>query len=244
MNILLTGSEGFIGKHLHKHLENNNHKVIPIDKLSGNDLINCNLKYDVGLVIHLAGLSGVRDSLDRPTEYWKENVIAGQRLFDYFPDTKILYASSSTAIEPWRNPYAMSKYSLEQIAPENSIGMRFTTVYGPGAREHMLIPRILRNDVPFVHTNHTRDFIHVDDIISAIDTLMKSEFTGVTDIGIGKSYNLLEMITYFGIDFKEKRVGNEFEREDNTADTKILNKLNWSVKTDLYNYIKENKNVN
>jgi len=244
MNILLTGSEGFIGKHLHKHLKNNDHKVIPIDKLSGNDLLNCDLKYDVGLVIHLAGLSGVRDSLDRPTEYWKENVIAGQRLFDYFPDTKILYASSSTAIEPWRNPYAMSKYSLEQIAPENSIGMRFTTVYGPGAREHMLIPRILRNDVPFVHTNHTRDFIHVDDIISAIDTLMKSEFTGVTDIGIGKSYNLLEMIMYFGIDFKEKRVGNEFEREDNTADTKILNKLNWSVKTDLYNYIKENKNVN
>jgi len=244
MNILLTGSEGFIGKHLHKHLKNNDHKVIPIDKLSGNDLLNCDLKYDVGLVIHLAGLSGVRDSLDRPTEYWKENVIAGQRLFDYFPNTKILYASSSTAIEPWRNPYAMSKYSLEQIAPENSIGMRFTTVYGPGAREHMLIPRILRNDVPFVHTNHTRDFIHVDDIISAIDTLMKSEFTGVTDIGIGKSYNLLEMIMYFGIDFKEKRVGNEFEREDNTADTKILNKLNWSVKTDLYNYIKENKNVN
>ena len=244
MKILITGSEGFIGKHLHKHLKNNDHKVIPIDKLSGNDLLNCDLKYDVGLVIHLAGLSGVRDSLDRPTEYWKEIVIAGQRLFDYFPDTKILYASSSTAIEPWRNPYAMSKYSLEQMAPENSIGMRFTTVYGPGAREHMQIPRILRNDVPFVHTNHTRDFIHVDDIISAIDTLMKSEFTGVTDIGIGKSYNLLEMITYFGIDFKEKRVGNEFEREDNTADTKILNKLNWSVKTDLYNYIKENKNVN
>ena len=108
----------------------------------------------------------------------------------------------------------------------------------------MLIPRILRNDVTFVHTNHTRDFIHVDDIISAIDTLMKSEFTGVTDIGIGKSYSLLEMITYFGIDFKEKRVGNEFEREDNTADTEVLNKLNWSVKTDLYNYIKENKNVN
>ena len=243
MNILLTGSEGFIGKHLHKFLEQNNHKVIPIDKLSGNDLINCDLKYDVDLVIHLAGLSGVRDSLDRPTEYWKENVIAGQRLFDYFPTTRILYASSSTAIEPWRNPYAMSKCSLERIAPENSIGMRFTTVYGPGAREHMLIPRILRNDVPFVHTNHTRDFIHIDDIISGIDTLMKSDFTGVTDIGIGKSYDLMEIMTYFGIDC-EKRIGNEFEREDNTADTTILKKLNWSTKVDLYNYIKENKNVN
>ena len=242
MNILLTGSEGFIGKHLHQFLQDNNHKVIPIDKLSGNDLINCDLKYDVDLVIHLAGLSGVRDSLDRPTEYWKENVIAGQTLFEYFPDTRILYASSSTAHEPWKNPYAMSKYGLEQIAHKNSVGMRFTTVYGPNAREHMLIPRILRNDVPFIHTNHTRDFIHVNDILSAIDTLIKSDYQGVTDVGRGESYNLLELLTYFGID-AEKRIGNEFEREDNKADNKVLNKLNWSTTIDLYDYIKDRKNV-
>tara|TARA_R110001592_G_scaffold275169_1_gene542225 strand:+ start:288 stop:1019 length:732 start_codon:yes stop_codon:yes gene_type:complete len=243
MNILLTGSEGFIGKHLHQFLQNNNHKVIPIDKLSGNDLINCDLKYDVDLVIHLAGLSGVRDSLDRPTEYWKENVIAGQRLFDYFPNTRILYASSSTAVDPWRNPYAMSKKSLESIAPKNSVGMRFTTVYGPGAREHMLIPRILRDDVPFIHTNHTRDFIHINDLMMAIDTLMKTDFKGICDVGRGESYNLIELLTYFGID-AEKRIGNEFEREDNKADNKVLNKLNWSTTIDLYDYIKENKNVN
>ena len=36
-------------------------------------------------------------------------------------------------------PYAMSKYSLEQIAPENSLGMRFTTVYRPSAKPNMLI---------------------------------------------------------------------------------------------------------
>ena len=88
-----------------------------------------------------------------------------QRLFDFFKDTRILYASSSTAYEPWRNPYAMSKYSLEQIAPENSLGMRFTTVYGPNAKPNMLIPKILRNDVQYVNTNHKRDFIHVDDIM-------------------------------------------------------------------------------
>ena len=242
MNILLTGSEGFIGKHLHKHLEKNNHKVIPIDKLTGNDLLNCDLKYDVDLVIHLAGLSGVRDSLDRPTEYWKENVIAGQRLFEYFPDTRILYASSSTAIEPWRNPYAMSKLSLEQLAPKNSVGMRFTTVYGPGAREHMLIPRILRNDLPFIHTNHTRDFIHVNDILSAIDTLIKSDYQGVTDVGRGESYNLLDLIATFKIDC-ERALGGEFERLDNKADNTVLNKLNWSTTIDLYDYIKDRKNV-
>ena len=173
MNILLTGSEGFIGQHLNKFLNEQGHKVICLDKKTGNDLVSCDLKYSVDLVIHLAGLSGVRDSLGRPEEYWIQNVIAGQRLFDFFKDTRILYASSSTAHEPWKNPYAMSKYSLERIAPANSIGMRFTTVYGPNARESMLIPRILRNDVPYINTNHSRDFIHINDLVRAIDTLIK-----------------------------------------------------------------------
>ena len=139
MNILLTGSDGFIGRHLNNFLKQN-HKVICLDKEAGNDLLSCDLKYSVDLVIHLAGLSGVRDSLDKSEEYWIQNVIAGQRLFDYFKDTRILYASSSTAHEPWKNPYAMSKYALERVAPANSMGMRFTTVYGPNARETMLIP--------------------------------------------------------------------------------------------------------
>ena len=75
MKILLTGSEGFIGQHLFKFLNEQGHKVICIDKESGNDLLSCDLKYSVDLVIHLAGLSGVRDSLGRPEEYWIQNVI-------------------------------------------------------------------------------------------------------------------------------------------------------------------------
>lgn len=242
MNILLTGSEGFIGQHLFNFLKVN-HKVICLDKKTGNDLLTCDLKYNVDLVIHLAGLSGVRDSLDRPTEYWEQNVIAGQRLFDYFKDTRILYASSSTAHEPWKNPYAMSKYSLEQIAPENSVGMRFTTVYGPNARENMLIPRILRNDVPYINTNHSRDFIHVDDLVRAIDSLIKSNIKGITDIGSGRTNNLIELVDYFRIDCK-RVVGNAFERLDNLADNTLLNTIGWSPKIDLYNYIKENRNDN
>ena len=242
MNILLTGSEGFVGQHLFKFLKPN-HKIICLDKLTGNDLLSCDLKHNVDLVIHLAGLSGVRDSLERPTEYWKQNVIAGQRLFDYFKDTRILYASSSTAHEPWKNPYAMSKYSLERIAPENSLGMRFTTVYGPNARESMLIPRILRNDVPYINTNHSRDFIHVDDLVRAIDTLIKSNLRGLTDIGSGKTNNLIELVDYFKINCK-RVIGGAEERLDNLADNTLLNNIGWSPKINLYDYIKENINDN
>ena len=242
MNILLTGSEGFIGQHLNKFLNEQGHKVICLDKKTGNDLVSCDLKYSVDLVIHLAGLSGVRDSLGRPEEYWIQNVIAGQRLFDFFKDTRILYASSSTAHEPWKNPYAMSKYSLERIAPANSIGMRFTTVYGPNARESMLIPRILRNDVPYINTNHSRDFIHINDLVRAIDTLIKSDFKCITDIGSGVTNNLVELVDYFGIDC-ERAVGEENERLDNLADNTILNKIGWSPNIKLYDYIKEKRNA-
>ena len=242
MNILLTGSEGFVGQHLLKFLQPI-HKVICLDKETGNDLLSCDLKHSVDLVIHLAGLSGVRDSLDRPTEYWIQNVIAGQRLFDYFKDTRILYASSSTAHEPWINPYAMSIYSLERIAPENSLGMRFTTVYGPNARESMLIPRILRNDVPYINTNHSRDFIHVDDLVRAIDTLIKSNLRGLTDIGSGKTNNLIELVDYFKINCK-RVIGGAEERLDNLADNTLLNNIGWSPKINLYDYIKENINDN
>ena len=242
MDILLTGSEGFIGQHLNKFLNEQGHKTICLDKKTGNDLVSCDLKYSVDLVIHLAGLSGVRDSLGRPEEYWIQNVIAGQRLFDFFKDTRILYASSSTAHEPWKNPYAMSKYSLERIAPANSMGMRFTTVYGPNARETMLIPRILRNDVPYINTNHSRDFIHVNDLVRAIDTLIKSDFKGITDIGSGVTNNLVELVDYFGIDC-ERAVGEENERLDNLADNTILNKIGWSPNIKLYDYIKEKRNA-
>jgi len=243
MDILLTGSEGFIGQHLNKFLKDRHHNVICLDATTGNDLLSCDLKYSVDLVIHLAGLSGVRDSLERPTEYWEQNVIAGKRLFDYFKDTRIIYASSSTAHEPWKNPYAMSKYSLEQIAPENSIGCRFTTVYGPNARETMLIPRILRNDVPYINTNHSRDFIHVNDLVRAIDSLINSNLKGITDIGSGHTNNLVELIDYFGIDCK-RVVGEQTERLDNLADNALLNNIGWEPQINLYEYIKENRNGN
>ena len=242
MNILLTGGDGFIGQNLYNHLKEK-YKLINIDKISGNDLLTCDLHFPADLVIHLAGLSGVRDSMDNPTDYWKQNVIASQRLFDFFSDTRILYASSSTAYEPWRNPYAMSKYSIEQIAPENSLGMRFTTVYGPNAKPNMLIPKILRNDVQYINTNHSRDFIHVNDVMSAIDTIMRSDLKGVIDIGTGHSHNLVDIIDYFKIDC-DKKLGSENERLDNKADITTLNSLGWKPKINLYDYIKENRNVN
>ena len=242
MNILLTGSDGFIGSHLFYQLKEE-HDVIGYDIKNGHDILNSELPKDIDLVIHLAGLSGVKDSLNRPTDYWKTNVIGTQRLFEHYENTRIIYASSSTAHEPWKNPYAMSKYSMEQLFHTNSLGLRFTTAYGPGARQDMLIPQILKGKVNYINVNHSRDFIHVNDLISAIETVMKIDLRGVIDIGTGESNKLVDIVDYFKIDY-DKKMGDETERLDNKADISIMEEYNWSAKIDLYKYIKENKNVN
>ena len=120
--------------------------------------------------------------------------------------------------------------------------MRFTTVYGPGARETMLIPKILKNDIQYLNVNHTRDFIHVDDVISAIETVLHKDVRGVIDVGTCISNKLVDIADYFKIDY-ESKIADETERLDNTANTEILNSLGWYAKTNLYNYIEENKNV-
>jgi len=242
MKILLTGSEGFIGQHLQSFLKDK-HQLICLDKKTGNDLITCDLDYDVDLVIHLAGLSGVRDSLDNPVDYWTNNVVATYRVFKQFKNgPKILYASSSTAREPWRNPYAMSKYYMETIAPHNALGMRFTTVYGPGAREQMLIPKILRDEVSYINIDHSRDFIHIEDVQTAISFLIvnKIKKRKVIDVGTGISNKLIDILSHINMDVKDKRIGTIFERKDNKAQIGVLSEMGWVPKTNLLDYLKEN----
>ena len=67
MKILLTGSKGFVGSHLVKKLTA--HQVFCLDRADGNDLLTCDLNYDVDLIIHLAGESGIGKSLDHPDLY-------------------------------------------------------------------------------------------------------------------------------------------------------------------------------
>ena len=82
MRILITGDKGFIGSALFTRLVKAGHKVSGIDIKSGPqfDLLNCIEWPEVDLVIHLAGRSGVRESLKDPAAYWMNNVEASRRL--------------------------------------------------------------------------------------------------------------------------------------------------------------------
>ena len=206
MKILLTGHKGFIGSALFKRLESSGHTVYGIDLMSGwdrdklnnsQDLLTCDFPgTEFDLVIHLAGKSGVRESLKDPAGYWNNNVEASRRLFDRYEDTRILYASSSSAYEPDLNPYAASKFVLEELAERypNTLGMRFHTVYSDSCpRENMFFNK-LRNGTLEYTTRHYRDFIHLEDILDAIEILIsKDHVNGTIDIGTGHPVRIQDL---------------------------------------------------
>jgi GDP-D-mannose dehydratase len=117
MNVIVTGSCGFIGSHLCEKLLNNNFNVIGIDNFNSDiydskhkynnlkilekyenyfnvsdDILNNNyiLKYDTDVIIHLAGYANVRKSSIFPEKFIKNNILITTKILnEMFPDKNI-----------------------------------------------------------------------------------------------------------------------------------------------------------
>ena len=252
MNILLTGHKGFIGSALFYRLQKSGHTVHGIDKEDGwdrdklyskQDLLNCDFPTDdFDLVIHLAGKSGVRESIKDPAGYWMNNIEASRRLFERYPDTRILYASSSSAYEPDLNPYAASKYVLEELAARypNTLGMRFHTVYSDScSRENMFFYKLRHNKLEYVTTHH-RDFVHLFDVLDAIEILIKKDHVkGVIDIGTGHPIRIQDLAPDLPV-----RLNTPGEREWTCVNIEKMKALGWKPKYTVEKFLTNQGNDN
>jgi nucleoside-diphosphate-sugar epimerase len=248
MRVLLTGHKGFIGTHLHQRLNDSGYEVIGIDLKDGwdrdginnsQDLYDCPLPQNVDLVIHLAGKSGVRESMDDPAGYWRNNVEVSKRIFKRYPRTRVMYASSSSIYEPELNPYAASKLIVEEAAVRhpNNLGMRFHTVYSGQPREGMFLQKLLDDELEYV-TTHRRDFIHIEDLCDAIELLIENAIGGFTDIGTGDPVKISELVTWKSLPV---RLTTPNEREFTCADITNLKELGWSPQHDVRDMIYGNQ---
>jgi len=225
MHILLTGHRGYIGSHLLKRLKKK-HSLVGMDLQDGHDILDIDLKEEFDLIIHLAGKSGVRESINDPAGYWRNNVEVSKRLFARYPDTRILYASSSSAYEPDLNPYAASKYLVEENAERyvDTLGMRFHTVYDHNPRKGMFLQKLIDGELEYV-TNHYRDFIHIEDLCDAIELLMDSRYSGTVDIGTGVPFRVRDFAPDLPI-----RLNTPHERNWTCANTERMKTLGFKPK--------------
>ena len=241
VNILLTGHKGFIGSSLIKALELN-HTVTGIDLQDGDDLLTCefpNQEFD--LVIHLAGRSGVRESIKDPAAYWMNNIEVSRRLFERYQNTRILYASSSSAYEPDLNPYAASKYVLEELAERypDTLGMRFHTVYSDKPRKNMFFDKLFNGTLEYTTTHH-RDFVHLYDVIDAINILIHhTHINGVLDIGSGVPIKIQNLAPDLPV-----RLNTPTERQWTCANMEKMKALGYKPKYSIEKYLTNQQKSN
>ncbi len=158
MNLLLTGGTGYIGSHTAVVLSELGHQVVLYDNLSNSsdsvveklaqitrqvipfirgdvrdtDLLRGTLtSYNISAVIHFAGLKAVGESIERPTDYYANNIqgtISLLQAMQWAQVRALVFSSSATVYgDPQylpldeghptcaTNPYGRSKLHIEEM---------------------------------------------------------------------------------------------------------------------------------
>lgn len=228
MHILITGGAGFIGSHVAERLLERKHSVIVLDNFDPfydprikHDNLAVAEQYDgfslapgdirdtarvealfardrFDAVIHLAGLAGVRLSIEQPLEFNDVNVNGTLVLLEAarkFGRPRFILASTSSVygLSPalpyseddpllWPvSPYGASKIACEKYAHIyhsvhnlQVVALRFFTAYGPRQRPDMAIHRfaraILRGEELALYGDgsSSRDYTYIDDIVQGV----------------------------------------------------------------------------
>ena len=235
MAVLVTGGAGFIGSHTAVELLNAGKEIVILDnfsnskpqsleaikKITGKDFKFYEMDYldreklekvfeenKIDSVLNFAGYKAVGESIEKPIEYYTNNISGALVLLDTmrkYGVKKFVFSSSATVYgEPEKipltedcktggttNPYGTSKLFIEQILKDiynsdNSWDIAILRYFNPvGAHESSLIGEepqgIPNNLMPYVVRDGTgvRDYIHVVDLAKGhIKALEKLEKEG------------------------------------------------------------------
>ena len=169
MRVLITGINGFIGKHLSEKLTERGHKVLGLENKEDGVLNKKLVEQKVRgaeIIVHLAALTSHENIVDRKFETLETNFIGTKNVLDAFIRSKqackFLFASTGKVYgKIVRLPIAeghptnplnilgKSKLITERLIDfyanekQEFVIFRIFQVYGPGQKENFLIPAIL-----------------------------------------------------------------------------------------------------
>lgn len=237
----MTGVNGFIGRNVVEHFAGKpGYTIMGYEGLSHN-MPEIAWREQPDIILHLGAEAGVRRSHEEPELFWDNNVDGFKAVLDlareFVHTPKVIYASSSSIYDWYMSPYATTKkineLMAELILPDNSLGLRFHTVYGKNSRTDMFFDKCVNHpDTIEYVTDHERDWTHVDDVVSAIETIIEKgqHLNGAIDVGCGQPVTVADMVKHITgrEDIPFKAVTGERERT-HAQPTELL-ELGWKPK--------------
>lgn len=259
MNILITGTKGFIGRNLKDELSNHNIFTFEEGDLEGewksklNDIFSNSLDG----VFHVGACS---DTLEQRVNYM---MLLNYEVTKYITDlcveykVPLIYSSSAANYgvnEQYpSNLYGWSKYVGEgYVVSNNGIGLRYFNVYGPGEEDkgrmssvayQMFLKNKNNEEIKLFPKKPRRDFVYVKDIVKAnifalenYDTLSGKWY----EVGSGEANPFETILETMGLSFSyhdESIIPEGYQFYTCSSELKWMPK--WSPKFNLVEGIKD-----
>ena len=266
MRILITGCAGFIGSYLQKKIDKTKHELVLADISEGIDICDWQqVKHfnDIDIIVHLANLSFVPASYQQPKKFYETNYLSTLNMLEFcrLNAAKMVFFSSYLYGHPKYqpidenhpiqafNPYSQTKVICESLCEGYNRDFKVPitifrpfNIYGTGQNPDFLIPSIIQQaangKIVVKDDRPKRDYIHVEDIIDAIITVIEKKEIETKiqtyNLGTGRSYSVKEIVDivrgFFNSEI-EYVCTNEIRPNDvldTVADiSKIEAELNW-----------------
>lgn len=211
----VTGSSGFIGKHLVHALKSSGIDVFEISRTTSSiDVTNWEQVQKMpvqDVVFHLAGITNIQEAFAQPRDVYFTNYVGTLNMLEWcriHNIEKIVYVSTFVYGVPQylpvdekhpttpNNPYSQSKLMGEELCEAycrdhglNVTILRLFNIYGPRQTGNFLIPQILRQlsggEVILGNPFPKRDFLFISDVIDALIAASTSDVNGCNVCNIG-----------------------------------------------------------
>lgn len=217
--VLITGSNGFIGRQLKVNLVKLGYEVEDFNTNEGSicnisDIEKINLG-EIHHIFHLAAKTYVPESWNEPFNFYVVNSLGTLNILEVcrkfnisltyissylYGNPEILPVSEEHELNP-TNPYADSKFIAEHLCEfysnefnVNVSVIRPFNVYGKGQNEKFLIPYIIKQalfgtEIKVKDLYPKRDYIYLEDLIEAIILTMNNK-SKYSVYNIGSGYSI------------------------------------------------------
>lgn len=199
MNILVTGANGFIGRHLAPRLRELGNVLTPrsfeLNLLDENSVTRYLAEHPADYIVHLAA-AGVRVSSDSPEQVAEDNVRMFDNLVMHRPsDCPVIVLGSGAEYDKrqairrvpesaWKeacptDPYGRSKHEISRRIEllDNVSNLRVFGVFGPGEHPTRLPAYVLNccrhNEDISLNQNVLFDYVYIDDLCDIITLFIK-----------------------------------------------------------------------